>query len=204
MEHIYHIGLYEPVNDELNQIISVETSVVKDLIGLKKNCLGLNNLTAQVIENSFAKKEKVFFKKDCKSIELMPYDLIIGAEVEDIKTLINSYLTEARYHVSHQQALVTGLMMFDFICINNELMNDGYFITSKNREEKYIEILETGDEELVDKLEKYLNASDTILRASFLQNEYNRFYIQLKQQSDIEKVKEIGNEFLERLKNVGC
>lgn len=204
MEHIYHIGLYEPVNDELNQIISVETSVVKDLIGLKKNCLGINNLTAQMIENSFAKKEKVFFKKDCQSVELMPYDLIIGAEVEDIKTLINSYLTEARYHVSHHQALVTGLMMFDFICINNELINDGYIITSKNREEKYIEILETDDEELVDKLERYLNASDNILRASFLQNEYNKFYIQVKQQSDIEKVKEIGDEFLERLKNVGC
>lgn len=204
MEHIYHIGLYEPVNDELNQIISVETSVVKDLIGLRHNCLGMNNITAQIIEESFSKNEKVFFKKDCKSIELMPYDLIIGPVVEDIKTVINQYLTEARYHVSHQQALVTGLMMFDFICINNELINDGYVITSKNREDKYIEILETGDEELIEKLERYLNAHDTINRASFLQNEYNRFYIRLKQQSDIEKVKEIGEAFLQRLKDVGC
>ncbi len=204
MEHIYHIGLYEPVNDELNQIISVETSVVKDLIGLRHNCLGMNNITAQIIEENFSKNEKVFFKKDCKSIELMPYDLIIGPVVEDIKTVINQYLTEARYHVSHQQALVTGLMMFDFICINNELINEGYIITSKNREEKYIEILETGDEELIEKLERYLNASDTINRASFLQNEYNRFYIQIKQETNIEKVKEIGEEYLVRLKNVGC
>lgn len=204
MEHIYHIGLYEPVNDELNQIISVETSVVKDLIGLRHNCLGMNNITAQIIEESFSKNEKVFFKKDCKSIELMPYDLIIGPVVEDIKTVINQYLTEARYHVSHHQALVTGLMMFDFICINNELINEGYVITSKNREEKYIEILETDNEELVDKLERYLNASDIISRASFLQNEYNRFYIQMKQETEIEKVKEIGDAFLERLKNVGC
>lgn len=204
MEHIYHIGLYEPVNDELNQIISVETSVVKDLIGLRHNCLGMNNITAQIIEESFSKNEKVFFKKDCKSIELMPYDLIIGPVVEDIKTVINQYLTEARYHVSHHQALVTGLMMFDFICINNELINEGYVITSKNREEKYIEILETDNEELVDKLERYLNASDIISRASFLQNEYNRFYIQMKQETEIEKVKEIGEEYLVRLKNVGC
>ena len=204
MEHIYHIGLYEPVNDELNQIISVETSIVKDLIGLRHNCLGMNNITAQIIEESFSKNEKVFFKKDCKSIELMPYDLIIGPVVEDIKTVINQYLTEARYHVSHQQALVTGLMMFDFICINNELINEGYFITSKNREDKYIEILETEDEEFIDKLETYLNAKDSIERASFLQNEYTKFYSQLKQESDIEKVKEIGEAFLQRLKDVGC
>ena len=204
MEHIYHIGLYEPVNDELNQIISVETSIVKDLIGLRHNCLGMNNITAQIIEESFSKNEKVFFKKDCKSIELMPHDLIIGPVVEDIKTVINQYLTEARYHVSHQQALVTGLMMFDFICINNELINEGYVISSNNREDKYIEILETGDEELIEKLERYLNAHDTINRASFLQNEYNRFYIRLKQQTEVEKVKEIGEAFLQRLKDVGC
>ena len=204
MEHIYHIGLYEPINDELNQIISVETSVVKDLIGLRHNCLGMNNITAQIIEESFSKNEKVFFKKDCKSIELMPHDLIIGPGVEDIKTVINQYLTEARYHVSHQQALVTGLMMFDFICINNELINEGYVISSNNREDKYIEILETGDEELIEKLERYLNAHDTINRASFLQNEYNRFYIRLKQQTEVEKVKEIGEAFLQRLKDVGC
>ena len=204
MEHIYHIALYEEVNNELNEIISVETSVIRDLIGLKKNCLGINNLTAQLIEAAFAKKEKVYFSKNCESIELMPYDLVYGAEVEDIKTVQNKYLTEARRHVSHYQALVTGIMMFDFICINNELINEGYIITSKNREEKYIEILETGEEELIEKLERYLNAHDTIMRASFLQNEYNRFYIQIKQESEIEKVKEIGNDFIQRLKDVGC
>ena len=204
MEHIYHIALFEPVSDELNEIISVETSVVRDLIGLKHNCLGINNITAQLIENSFAKKEKVYFAKNCESIELMPYDLVYGADVEDIKTVQNKYLTEARHYVSHQQALVTGIMMFDFICINNELISEGYVITSKNREEKYIEILETGEEELVDKLERYLNAHDTVNRASFLQNEYNEFYIKIKQESDIEKIKEIGDEFIKRLKDVGC
>lgn len=202
MEHIYHVAKFEKYNDELNQIISVETSVVRDLVNLHNNIIGINNLTAQIISDSLIKNEMVFFKKDCKSIELMPYDLIVGQLENDIIAARNQALVEAKYYVSHNQALVTGLMMFDFICINNELIDKGFVITDYNREEKYIDILETMDEELIYKLEIYLNARDQIQRASFLENEYQKFYRDIKQAETIETVLEIKSKFLTRLQNV--
>ena len=202
MEHIYHVAKFENYNDELNQIISVETSVVRDLLNLYNNIIGINNLTAQIISDSLIKNEMVFFKKDCKSIELMPYDLIVGQLENDIVAARNQALVEAKYYVSHNQALVTGLMMFDFICINNELIDRGFVITELNREEKYIEILEADDDDLVDKLEIYLNARDQIQRASFLENEYQKYYRDIKQAETIESVLEIKSKFLTRLQNV--
>lgn len=202
MEHIYHIAIFEKVSDELNQIINIETSVIRDLIGLRNNSVGINNLTAQMVEKMFSDGLQVYYKSNTKSIELMPYDIFSGADVTDINILRNQKLSEAKYCVSHHQALVTGLMMFDFICINNELLDNGFVITDNNREEKYIEILEKDDESLIEKLEIYLNARDTISRASFLEREYQKFYRDIKQSQTEEEILKVSSEFMQRLQNV--
>ena len=202
MEHIYHVAIFEKVSDELNQIINIETSVIRDLIGLKNNSIGVNNITAQIVETMFNQGKQVYYKSNCKSIELMPYDIFSGDDVTDLNILRNQKLSDAKYCISHQQALVTGLMMFDFICINNELIDKGYVITDYNREDKYIEILEADDEDLVDKLERYLNARDAITRASFLENEYQKFYTDIKQAQTEEDILKTSSEFMQRLQNV--
>lgn len=202
MEHIYHVAIFEKVSDELNQIINIETSVIRDLIGLKNNSIGVNNITAQIVETMFNQGKQVYYKSNCKSIELMPYDIFSGDDVTDLNILRNQKLSDAKYCISHHQALVTGLMMFDFICINNELIDKGYVITDYNREDKYIEILEAEDEDLVEKLERYLNARDTITRASFLENEYQKFYTDIKQAQTEEDILKTSSEFIQRLQNV--
>jgi len=50
----------------------------------------------------------------------------------------------------------------EFIENNNILNSRGFFITEDNKEEKYLEILETGDEDLIDVLEKFLIAKDKL------------------------------------------
>ena len=202
MEHIYHVAIFEKVSDELNQIINIETSVIRDLIGLKNNSIGVNNITAQIVETMFNQGKQVYYKSNCKSIELMPYDIFSGDDVTDLNILRNQKLSDAKYCISHHQALVTGLMMFDFICINNELIDKGYIITDYNREDKYIEILEAEDDELVEKLERYLNARDNITRASFLENKYQKFYIDIKQSQTEEEILKVSSEFMQRLQNV--
>ena len=202
MEHIYHVAIFEKVSDELNQIINIETSVIRDLIGLKNNSIGVNNITAQIVETMFNQGKQVYYKSNCKSIELMPYDIFSGDDVTDLNILRNQKLSDAKYCISHHQALVTGLMMFDFICINNELIDKGYVITDYNREDKYIEILEADDEDLVDKLERYLNARDAITRASFLEQEYQKFYTDIKQAQTEEDILKTSSEFMQRLQNV--
>lgn len=49
-----------------------------------------------------------------------------------------------------------------YIEANNTLSSQGFFITDKNREEKYLEILETGDDSLIDALEEFLNVKDSL------------------------------------------
>ena len=201
-ERIYHIAVFEQVDETLNQIISIDSSSMRDLLGLTHNSIGVSILTAQLVADAYSKGLNVYYMRSCQSIELLPSDLIIGDDNLSIQVIRNRYLVDARYHISHKQAIVTGIMMFDFICINNILIDKGFVITEDNREEKYIEILETEDEVLIEKLERYLNARDNIERASFMEHEYQKFYSDIKQADNIEEVKEIGSKFLQRIQDV--
>ena len=51
---------------------------------------------------------------------------------------------------------------FDYIMLNNTLSAAGFVVTEKNRREKYLEIIDTGDIDLIDSLEQYLNALDRL------------------------------------------
>lgn len=52
--------------------------------------------------------------------------------------------------------------IYDFMMINNHFNAAGIYIYSKNREEEYLKIIETGDEDLIRKLEIYLERMDTL------------------------------------------
>lgn len=73
---------------------------------------------------------------------------------------------------------------FGFNILFNKLVTKGYFITEENREEKFLEILETEDEELISILEKYLSMYD------YLYSEYNLF---MRAESAIEEIKHLNS-----------
>jgi len=55
-----------------------------------------------------------------------------------------------------------GLVYFKAMASFAVLASHGYFITEENREEKYLEIINTGDESLIAALEEYLDSYDNI------------------------------------------
>lgn len=59
-----------------------------------------------------------------------------------------------------------------FFILNNELSSKGYIITEDNREEVYIKIIETGDVQLINDLEKYINLRDSIKDLEKKKDEY--------------------------------
>lgn len=59
-----------------------------------------------------------------------------------------------------------------FFILNNELSSKGYTITEDNREEVYIKIIETGDVQLINDLEKYINLRDSIKELKKKKEEY--------------------------------
>ena len=85
--------------------------------------------------------------------------------------------------------------------LNNKLADKGFFITEENKEEKYIEIIETCDESLIEDLEKYIFLLDKIKIIQNKKNEYDNIIESLKYLSnydDQESVHSIIEEYLRR------
>ena len=89
------------------------------------------------------------------------------------------------------------IIKYDKSILNNDLINAGYSITNENREEKYLQILETGDEKLISKLEDYLNYKDEIEKVAHLERKFSKFKDNVLSSSTVEDVTEITNKFLE-------
>ena len=56
-------------------------------------------------------------------------------------------------------------LLFDFFkfhVLNNKLVDAGYVITDENRESKYVEIINSGVQDIIDALEEYLEVRDRI------------------------------------------
>ena len=87
-------------------------------------------------------------------------------------------LTMRRYLNSRVDAW-TSINMTFYTETLLKLADAGYVITDKNREEKYLEILETGNENLIDLLEEYLNAKDDISPIISHKKLYNDIKLQL-------------------------
>jgi hypothetical protein len=100
--------------------------------------------------------------------------------------------------VTPDLAKISGFALYGFIVLNNDLAANGYFITNENREEKYLEILETGDEKLIAKLEDYLNYKDEIESVASLERKFQAFRAEIKEAVSVEAIKEIEERFLER------
>ena len=87
----------------------------------------------------------------------------------------------------------TLLDFITFMQLNNAFANKGIFITEKNKEEKYIEIIETGDEKLIEQLEQYIILLDNIKSIQKKKEEYAGIIEQLQQLSDFNDVSAVNN-----------
>ena len=70
-----------------------------------------------------------------------------------------------------------------------KLADAGYFITEKNREQTYINIIESADEELIEVLEDYLLINDEISMIKWNKKEY------LKKMKTLKELDENSEEF---------
>ncbi len=162
--------------------------------------LGLSQTADVAIRIAMNANKLVRIVSDYQGIDVQEHDLIIiEPDTDDLSSQKMIYMKKARQMVSHQQANTSGLMMYQYININNTLCDKGYFIHDDNKEEVYLQILETEDELLIDKLEEYLNARDVIARSSYLEELYMTFYRDMKDATSQEQVLEIYSEIIKTL-----
>ena len=63
------------------------------------------------------------------------------------------------------------LDIIEFITLNNNLNYHGFFITDENKEEVYIKILETQDDQMIGMLERYLELKESLDSLNWYKNE---------------------------------
>lgn len=94
--------------------------------------------------------------------------------------------------------------LIDFVSlmmINNKFASKGIFITDDNKEESYIKIIETGDDTLINDLEKYLALKDSIKKIESSKEEYSTIINKLQvlaDSNDQDSVNQIVEEYLRR------
>ncbi len=120
-------------------------------------------------------------------------------EVEGIDT--NSYAGKAALAVKTKVRGILGddlltFTLLDFVTfmqLNNSFAAKGIFITEKNKEEKYIEIIETGDENLIQDLEQYIMLLDNIKIIQKKKDEYCEVIDNLKHTQNYDDVQAVNN-----------
>jgi len=92
--------------------------------------------------------------------------------------------TKAR-GIMGEDLLIFNLMDFiSFMMLNNKFCDKGIYITENNREESYIKIIELGDEELIEDLEKYIKLRDDIKSIQAKKEQYCKIIDKLKNLND--------------------
>ena len=87
----------------------------------------------------------------------------------------------------------TLLDFVTFMQLNNAFAAKGIFITEKNKEEKYIEIIETGDENLIQDLEQYIMLLDNIKMIQKKKEEYCQVIDNLKHVQNYDDAQAVNN-----------
>ena len=97
------------------------------------------------------------------------------------------------------------IVALSFMLLNTELSSKGYFITDDNREEQYLNILNTGDTDLIEKLEQYLVHMDKINEIKHNFNSYFDLSADLASAIDYKDINKLfkdktGKSLIEKIK----
>ena len=125
-------------------------------------------------------------------------DIIVTGKIENYYGIPRSQprkvqvLQNARERLEQRTEVLNMVDFITFIDVNNILHSKGFFITEDNREEKYLEILETGNDELIDLLEEFLIAKDNLNPLVDAKKQYTKTIERLKEiDEDSEEVTQL-------------
>lgn len=116
-------------------------------------------------------------------------------EVDPLQIKKINALEQGRYYISQRIDVISLFGFARFIILNNYMADSGFFITDENREEKYLEIINTNDQELIGRLEEYLEVKDVISQDLYWYSHFVKFKNAIESASSEEQVKESLDAF---------
>jgi hypothetical protein len=183
------------------RVVNVQQNTLDNQATTEERVLRLSYMTGRLMTEALLAGKAVHIPKSTlRTTEVLPGDFTVIdlAETDELQEARNAAIIKVRMLVTPEISKISGFALYGFIILNNDLSANGYFITNENREEKYLEILETGDEKLIQKLEDYLNYKDEIEAIAQLERKFSAFRSEIKTAATVEEVQEIEARFLER------
>lgn len=182
------------------RVVNVQQNTLDNQATTQERVLRLSYMTGRLITEAILAGKMVHIPKTLRTTEVLPgeFTTIDLAETDEIQEARNAAIVKVRMLVTPELSKISGFALYGFMILNNDLAAAGYFITDSNREEKYLEILETGDEKLIQKLEDYLNYKDEIGTVAALERKFSSFKTEIKQATTVEEITAIETRFLEQ------
>jgi hypothetical protein len=183
------------------KVTNVYQNSIDNIADANEKVLRLSYMSNQLIKEALLDNKVVHIHKAMMTLEVLPgeFDIIDPKNNDELQATKDAVIAKIRVLVTPEFSKVSGLTIYGFTVLNNDLANAGFFITNENREEKYLEILETGDEKLISKLEDYLNYKDEIENIAYLERMFSKYKSDVKQASTVEEVQSLEAAFLGRL-----
>ena len=194
---IYNMAIVEDRGSYWH-VVNVDKNTAQSFVDLDEKRIRLSFSAYTLISQALHDGKQIRINKTLQSDEVTPFEFkIIDTDVENVLADAQSAaLVKIRMLVTPQIAQIAGLTMYGFIVLNNDLIDAGYAFTNNNREEKYLEIIETGNEALITKLEDYLKYRDEIEKVAALERKFSAYKQNVQTASTVEEVKKLEEDFL--------
>lgn len=177
------------------EVTGVTKNTLDNLANREESLLKLSYMAYKEMSMALHDGDKIItILKPLIHDEVMPGEVVYSVAPEDNNKL--SQVRRIRALINPTLSSVSGFTFYTFMVLNNLLNSKGYYIHDDNREEVYLEILETGDSGLIDTLERYLNMKDDIHRVSQLDSKFTEITSQIMESSGDDVVK-MADEFIE-------
>jgi hypothetical protein len=199
MTKIYDLAVVED-RGAYWRVNNVVQNTMDNLADKNEKVLKLSFLSHQMIRDAILAGKAVHIPKAAlRSVEVLPgdFEVIELANEDELQATKRASIVKVRMLVQPILSKISGFALYGFITLNNDLSAGGYFITNENREEKYLAILETGDEKLIAKLEDYLNYKDELEDIASLERKFAKYQKEMKNLTTLEDVKNLEDRFLE-------
>jgi hypothetical protein len=200
MGMIYDLAVVEDHGSQW-RVANVQQNTLDGTVDRNEKLLKLSYMSYQLIKEAILNNKTVYINKTLLTNEVLPgeFKIVDVASTDPLQDARNAASVKVRMIITPELSKVSSLALYGFTVLNNDMVNAGYAITNENREEKYLEILETGDEKLIAKLEDYLNYKDEIEAVAHIERKFSAFRAELKSTTTIEEVKQLEARFLDSI-----
>jgi len=114
------------------------------------------------LRNDVVMGKKITIKKALLDNGDYSIDDFVEREVSDFEKEKYALMCSERSKISGLAMATSFFEIYEFIAVTGMLASQGLFLTDENREETYLNIINTGNEELINALERYLEIKDSM------------------------------------------